>query len=132
MYGPHPQGHGQKEEGAARTGGPAARARSARHLPASQRVMGPLRSVSWARFAARHGPAPQRATVEHAHVSLRSSFSSGVHKLSPLPSAQHIFQISMSQAANRQTDLEVGDGGIQAIAGILAISRPCLCELTNV
>jgi len=38
----------------------------------------------------------------------------------------------MFQAANRQTDLEVGDSGIQAIAGILALARPCLCKFTNV
>jgi hypothetical protein len=38
----------------------------------------------------------------------------------------------MSQAANRQTDLEMGDSGIQAIAGISAVVRPCLCKFTDV
>jgi len=38
----------------------------------------------------------------------------------------------MSQAENRQTVLEMGDDGIQAIAGMLTVARPCLRKLTNV
>jgi len=38
----------------------------------------------------------------------------------------------MSQAANRQTDLEMGDGGIQAIAGMLTVAHPSLRKFTNV
>ena len=91
--------------------------------------------ASWACFAARHGPASQRVTVEHAqHVSLRSSFSSGVYKC-PLYLRRNTFfkfQCSKLQTDRQTLRLEVGDGGIQAIAGILALARPCLCKFTNV
>ena len=73
--------------------------------PASQRA-------SWACFAARHGPASQRVTVEHAqHVSLRSSFSSGVYKC-PLYLRRNTF--FKFQCSKLQTDRQTLRWGIAA------------------